>query len=279
MIKSALLSLCATPLLFSAVVAAAAKPNPSRIYKDVDKVSVFHQQGKTIFNTSMPNCGCEHFYTDNNGKSAVSNGPTSIWQRDKKSAAPIALKNLNIPADVHISPDGNTLYAVDYGLEHSQIFKMQRTDKGWSDPIAAKELNREKGSGYPTSTNTGEFVFSSEGDIFFYDGKKHSRLPKEINSADGEHDPFIAQDGSFLMFVRQIPDKGDSNMFISFRQGNGWTPAKMLPAPFNKEKVDGSPYVTPDKMYLFFSSNRDGEVLRTYQAPFKAFYEREKIRF
>ncbi len=86
--------------------------------------------------------------------------------------------------------------------------------------------------------------FSSNGDIYVSNGQSNSKLPNTINSEDGEHDPFIAQDESFLIVVRQIADLGDSNMFISFKQNNEWSKLIKLPAPSNLDKIDGSPYVT-----------------------------------
>ena len=135
-----------------------------------------------------------------------------------------------------------------------------------------------QGSGYVTSTNDGEFYFSSAGDIYRLHQGQAVRLPDTVNSSQGEHDPFIAQDGSFLILVRQQPEIGDSNMFISFHIRGQWTQATQLPAPFNLDKVDGSPYVTPDKKYLFFTSNRHGEGLRTYQAPFATYYHQALAR-
>lgn len=244
----------------------------NQIYKTTDKTTLFFEQGKVIFNTSISSDGKTHYYTDNNGPQTA---PTRIFERTENKNNALALDGINIPADVHITPDGKRLYFVDYGLAQSTIYYLEKSKKGWSKPIKSEQLNLGKGSGYPTSTNNGEFVFSSEGDIYFFDGKTVNRLPDAINSSESEHDPFIAQDGSFLIFVRQIPEKGDSNMFISHLRKGAWTKAVKLPQPFNGPKVDGSPYVTPDKKYLFFSSNRDGEILRTYQAPFRDYLESE----
>lgn len=239
------------------------------IYDDTERTVVFHEQGKIIFNTSMPSSGTEHYFTDSNANLRSDNSPTAIWVRTATEARQLEIPGLNIPADVHVTPDGSTLYLTEYGAPQSYIVSLHRTADGWTDPEIRPELTMEQGAGYVTSTNDGTLCFSSGGDIFIYENERVQKLPGAINSDEGEHDPFIAQDGSFLIFVRQQPEIGDSNMFISFRTSEGWTDAEMLPAPFNRDKVDGSPYVTPDKKYLFFSSNRDDpEGLKTYQAPF-----------
>ncbi len=240
-----------------------------RVYGDTEKVAVYHVQGKTIFNTSMPDDGSEHYFTDSNPDTRSDGSPTAIWVRTVDGARQLDIPGLAIPADVHITPDGRTLYVTDYGAPESYIVSLQRTPNGWSDPERLSELTMEQGAGYVTTTSDGAIYFASAGDIYAYENKRINKLPPSINSPEGEHDPFIAQDGSFLIFVRQQPEIGDSNMYVSFRQASGWTPAEKLPAPFNLETVDGSPYVTPDKQYLFFSSNRDDrDVLKTYQAPF-----------
>ena len=274
MTSAALPILAGSILLFcSGPVADAADGRP--VYADTDDVTVFHAQGKTIFNTSMPNDGSEHYFTDSNPESRGDNSPTAIWVRTADESRQLDIPGLAIPADVHITPDGSTLYLTDYGAAQSYIVSLERTSDGWSRPEKREELIMEGGAGYPTTTEGGAVYFSSAGDIYAFEHDRIQKLPSAINSPEGEHDPFIAQDGSFLIFVRQQPGIGDSNLYISFRQASGWTPAEKLPAPFNGATVDGSPYVTPDKKYLFFSSNRDDpEVLRTYQAPFHGWWSK-----
>lgn len=260
-------------LFFSAIICNTPIFAGKLIYADTDEVIEFYQQGKIIFNTSMPNDGSGHYFTDSNPQTRENNSPTAIWMRDSAGAKEIATVGLNIPADVHISPDNKTLYVTEYGAEQSFISSMQRNSDGWTKPQKVARLQMPKGAGYPTSTNDGKIYFSSDGDIYVNDGQNNSKLPDTINSEEGEHDPFIAQDESFLIVVRQVVDIGDSNMFISLNQNGIWSKLIKLPEPYNLDKVDGSPYVTPDKKYLFFTSNRHGEGLRTYQAPFKLFYE------
>ena len=240
-----------------------------QVYADTNEVVVFHAQGKTIFNTSMPDDGSEHYFTDSNPDTREDASPTAIWVRTADGARQLEMPGLAIPADVHITPDGMTLFVTDYGAPESYIVSLERTADGWSEPTKREDLVMEEGAGYVTSTTSGAIYFSSAGDIYAYEDDQIHKLPASVNSPEGEHDPFIAQDGSFLIFVRQQPEIGDSNMYVSFRTPSGWTTAEKLPAPFNRAYVDGSPYVTPDKKYLFFSSNRDDQdVLKTYQAPF-----------
>jgi len=236
-------------------------PTP-KIYSDVKHAQPFYEQGQVIFNTSMPNDGSSHLFRDNRG---FDRGPTGIYQRQNDASAELLiLENAKIPADVHISPDGNSLYFVDYGDNPSRIYQSQKQNSEWQTPAVDNRF--PAGSGYLTSTNQGVFYFHKDGDIHRFNSTSSTALPKAVNSSEGEFDPFIAQDESFLIVVRQDAE-GDSNMYLSVNTEKGWTEAEKLPEPFNANKVDGSPYVTPDKRYLFWSSNRDGDVLKTWQVP------------
>ena len=235
-----------------------------KIFNEVEKTVPFFEHGKVIFNTSMPDNGTTHYFTDNRG---FEWGPTTIYERNfQGKLTALRLPGMKIPADVHITPDGKTLYFTDYGDNPSRIYKTHRKNGEWVKPIIENKL--PEGSGYLTTTYSGAIYYSYQGDIYRLKDGKNEKLPEAINTDIGEHDPFIAQDESFLIFVRQ-DTQTDSNMYLSIPVKNGWTKAEKLPSPFNESKVDGSPYVTPDRQYLFFSSNRDGEVVKTWQAPIR----------
>lgn len=96
------------------------------------------------------------------------------------------------------------------------------------------------------------------------------KLSTSINTELLESDACVAPDESFLIFVRQ-DGEGDNNMYLSVNTLNGWGIAEKLPSPHNDRKIDGSTYVTPGKRYLFWSSNRNDDALKTWQAPFYEF--------
>jgi len=262
-------------LIFPLIYLNSALANTDKIYKDVNKVSVYHEQGNIIMNTSMSNKNDVHYYTDSNGHDS---GPTAIYARSKTVTNKIKLDGYGIPANVHISPDNKKLFFVDFGQKDASVFFMSRTSKGWSKPVREANINTP-GATYITTTIDNVLYYSSGGDIFSFNGKTIVKLPAIINSSEAEQDPFIAQDESFIIFVRQ-PVQADSNMYISFHQAGVWSVPNKLPHPFNMDKIDGSPFVSADKKYLFFSSNRntkDNEsVLRTYQAPFITLHDKLK---
>jgi len=63
------------------------------------------------------------------------------------------------------------------------------------------------------------------------------------------YNPFIAPDGSYLLFTAQ------DSLHISFRKEDGtWTDRINLGGAINASRVNGSPRVTVDGKYLFFVS-------------------------
>ena len=99
------------------ILAFASACSHAKIYTDVETVSEYFQQGTTLFNTSMPNSGEEHYFTDNNPDKRDSGRPTEIYLRTLAGVQPVPLPELNVPADVHITPDATTLYVTEYGAE------------------------------------------------------------------------------------------------------------------------------------------------------------------
>jgi Tol biopolymer transport system component len=90
----------------------------------------------------------------------------------------------------------------------------------------------------------------------FADGKyeKPVNVGKPINSTAGENAPFIAPDGSYLLFEREF------DLWVSFRgEGGAWTEPVNLGPEVNSPSVELCPIVTADGKYMFFLSQRDGE--------------------
>jgi len=90
----------------------------------------------------------------------------------------------------------------------------------------------------------------------FRSGKyeKPVNLGEPINSPGPETTPFIAPDGSYLLFSRQY------DLWVSFRgPGNVWSEPVKLGPDVNSPSVELCPVVSADGKYLFFLSQRDGE--------------------
>jgi Tol biopolymer transport system component len=84
--------------------------------------------------------------------------------------------------------------------------------------------------------------------------EKPVNVGEPINSADGENTPFIAPDGSYLLFQRQ------SDIWVSFRgKKNAWSDPVKLGPEVNSPGMELCPIVTADGKFLFFLSSRGGE--------------------
>lgn len=148
-----------------------------------------------------------------------------------------------------------------------KIWFVDRTPGGWSEP---KPLDAN------VNAVDKHWQFSSDrkGDLYFAGRPPDSRgmsdiyvahpsggayekpvnLGDPINTAGIDDTPFIAPDGSYLLFSRQF------DLWVSFREPDGaWgAPVNMGPA-VNSPSIELCPMVTADGKYLFFLSQRDGE--------------------
>lgn len=88
-------------------------------------------------------------------------------------------------------------------------------------------------------------------------------------------DPALSADGTRLYFVSGAPTDefgtGNGNIWVSRRQGDGWTAAALLPAPVNSPSAEYYPSIVADGS-LYFSSNRPGGLgdLDLYRAQWRA---------
>jgi len=140
------------------------------------------------------------------------------------------------------------------------IWFVNREKEGWSDPLLLSPIINPsynlhwrfsldgKGNLYFGSQNEGELI---TGDIYFSkfeNGQyiKPEKLGTEINRAgDYNYSPFIAKDGSYLLFNRE-----HGGTFCSFRKKDGsWTEAKAITNITGESK--DNPIVTPDRKFLF----------------------------
>jgi Tol biopolymer transport system component len=183
--------------------------------------------------------------------------------------------------DMAFSPDGRRLYfcsdrphsGTGEAKQDHDIWVVMRAAQGWSEPVNLGEtVNSPADDYYPTFTAAGDLYFSSrrEGgkggnDIYrsrFVDGKFQApeNLGAPVNTERWEFDPFIAPDGSFLLFASSRPGGlGDSDLYISFRGADGsWSEPRNLGAPVNTIGPDYTPMLTPDGKYLFYTSGPTG---------------------
>jgi len=157
--------------------------------------------------------------------------------------------------------------------EDADIWVVSRHEDGWGTPEHLGDaVNTDGDDYYPTLTDDGTLYFSSrrsgslgENDVFRSEsvgGKfcEPENLGRAVNSKFREFDPFVAPDGSYLIFASNRPGGyGSSDLYISFLGSDGsWTPARNMGPGVNSDTPDFTPMLTPDGRYLFFTSLRDG---------------------
>jgi Tol biopolymer transport system component len=190
-----------------------------------------------------------------------------------------------------LSPDGATLFfsstrpVPGLAARALRIWSVQRTSAGWAEPQPLPDTINTPNNWHwgPSVTRDGTLYFASTRDagqphIFrsrFLNGAytEPEKLGPEINSRFNESDPFISPDENTLVFAstgngppggedRPETIKGGgvqyarSDLYVSFRQNGEWSPAKHLEHGINTFADEGSPSITPDGKYLFFSSER-----------------------
>ncbi|MEW6335787.1 MAG: ankyrin repeat domain-containing protein [Acidobacteriota bacterium] len=200
-----------------------------------------------------------------------------VWGRPE----PVPFAGEFTGVDMMFSPDGARLYYCTHRpLEaggavpkDSDIWFVARTAQGWGEPAnPGPAVNSPADDYYPTFTTNGDMYFSSKreggkggNDIYrarFVNGtfERAENLGPVINTEKWEYDPFIAPDGSYLIFASSRPGGlGQSDLYVSFRAADGsWSEPRNLGAPINTAGPDYTPVVTRDGKYLFYTSGPTG---------------------
>ena len=230
------------------------------------------------FNTSFSPDGKTIYYTATSQKLGITGIAYQRFTNGKFSQpefVPFVSRDI-ATADVQISPDGNRLLFTTYkdyeGKPEGFNFNLWQStlNEGiWQEPTPIGGLVTSKANEfYPVLSAKGSLYFNSDisGNSDLYYAKFENGayddpipLPENINSPNKEADAFIAQDESFLIFVRvNEPDGfGNSDLYLSFNKGeNKWTNPINMGETINSDQIDGSPYVTPNGKYLIFTSGR-----------------------
>ncbi len=186
--------------------------------------------------------------------------------------------------DPFLSPDENRLYFISQRAldgkgapkKDHDIWYVERTKDGWSEPInAGKNINSKGNEYYISFTNDGTMYFSSnkssvEGsdntgqDIQyskFINGQfqKSVALGKSVNTPAYEADVFVDPAEKYIIFCSTRSDGlGRGDLYISFKNNDGsWTESINMGETINTRHHELCPFVTADGKYLFYTSNED----------------------
>jgi ankyrin repeat protein len=172
------------------------------------------------------------------------------------------------------SPDGKRMYFIsrrpvpdDARGRSERIWYADRTTDGWAEPKPLDPNVNSMDMHWAFSLDRAKNVYfagrSPDGlgmsDIYvakFKDGRyeKPVNMGEPVNSAEIEDSPFVAPDGSFLLFSRQF------DIWLSFRNADGaWSAPVKLGPEVNSPSIEVCPRVTDDGKYIFFLSQRGGE--------------------
>ena len=182
--------------------------------------------------------------------------------------------------EASFSPDGKTVYfSSNRPVSGTQpkrdfdIWKVTKASNGtWGRPENLGEIvNTVKNEFYPSVTKNGDVYFTVEApygkggeDIVVCmrtsaGYQSPVSLPDAVNTTHGEFNAFVDPDGQFILFSSdgRTDDMGKGDLYISRKDKIGsWLPAKHLSKGINSSSLDYCPYVTSDKKYLIFTSNR-----------------------
>lgn len=241
-------------------------------------ISTEEEEFGSVFNSA----GTEFFFAVNvNGKSEIrfSSLAANQW------TTPVTLLSHERYGynDPFLSPEEDRLYFIsDRALDgfgeskDIDIWFMNRTATGWSEPInAGQNINTPGNEYYISFTQEGNLYFSSNGlapeaedrtdyDIYsaaYIDSEfdKPVNLGEAINTVSYEADVFVSPDESYVVFCStRDQGVGQGDLYVSFKEADGnWTPAINLGKEVNTANYEYCPYVSPDGKYLFFTSNQD----------------------
>ena len=175
------------------------------------------------------------------------------------------------------SYDGTKLYFSsnrplnDTGKEKDyDIWYVTKVNGKWANAINMKNpVNSDKDEYYASVAKNNDIYFTRavegrEEDIMvcqFTNGAYNEAvsLPDSINSTGDEFNAYVDPNEQYIIFsgYKRKDGDGSGDLYISKKNEKGqWLQARNLGANINSTSLDYCPYITPDKKYFFFTSNR-----------------------
>ena len=152
------------------------------------------------------------------------------------------------------------------------LWKSTKTQKGWTEPARFKDPINTGFDTWPSLSRDKALYFFSRrpggmGGFDIYrsvpdngEYKEVQNLGNAINTSYIEEDPYIAPDGSYLLFDSDRPGGyGGLDLYIAWRKKDGtWSTPVNLGERVNSKHAENRAYMSHDGKYLFFTSNRSG---------------------
>lgn len=152
------------------------------------------------------------------------------------------------------------------GVYHEDIFISTKTnDSTFSAPVGIVALNTNGNDAAVALSPDGTTLFSfvsnnDEGDLFIStlngsEWSKPERLNNNINTDAWEGSCSISSDGRYLYFASEKPGGlGGRDLYVSEKVDGEWSSAKNLGPTINTQYNEDAPFIHPDGITLFFSS-------------------------
>ncbi len=183
--------------------------------------------------------------------------------------------------DFAIAPDDKTLFVASRRpdvkggdtLSVYRIWKSERSGVNWSAPkLLTAPVNSGQHDSYASITEDGTLYFFSNregglGRADIYRSKKIGidypeveNLGPPINTVYRDLDAYVDPRELYLIFSSNKPGGfGKTDLYISFRTTeNTWSAPVNMGEKINSESYEVIPYVTPDRKYFFFVSDKVG---------------------
>ena len=153
------------------------------------------------------------------------------------------------------------------GTYHEDIFISTRSnDSTWSLPVGISSINTSANDAAVALSPDGQTLFSfvsdvkNPGDLYASnlngtEWSKPEKLNTNINSEFWEGSCSITADGRYLYFASErIGGLGGRDLYVSEKVNGEWGPAVNLGPSINTQYNEDAPFIHPDGITLFFSS-------------------------
>lgn len=212
--------------------------------------------------------GTEFYFADGNSNHIfVMKRTEAGWSDPMRASFSDAGRNL----EPFITEDNKTIYfnstrPPGNAPMNGRIWRAERLPSGeWSKAELVIHRETEGGFWYPFSPAPGILYFGAtledslgEGDFYRAtegpDGWSIEHLPAPFNSADFDWDPYFSEDGSYMLFQSRRPDGfGATDIYISFKNEQGYSDPINIGAPVNTERYETAATISPDGAYMIYT--------------------------
>jgi Tol biopolymer transport system component len=196
----------------------------------------------------------------------------SLWENGKWAEPKAAAFSVGKDKEPMFAPDGKRLFFASTrpngrdARSNFDIWLVEKTSAGWSEPRNVGEVNSAGYDNYPAVAADGTLYFASvridgrkDNDLYrsrFVNGKYQTpeSLGDAINTEATEADPFVAPDQSYIIFSSdRAGGAGEGDLYVSFNAQGKWTAPQPLGREINTAEYEYTPLVSPNGKKFYFS--------------------------